>query len=296
MTSYLILLNPHAGTADQAEPIRAWAKSGSHELIETEDAEEARERSAAAALAERTVLVAGGDGSVHAVVNGLLSAKASSPPRFGVLPLGTGNDLVRSLGLPEDLEDVLLAYEGESYHPLDAFEIFLGGGSSFGINVASIGIGGRLAQAVTSESKARWGPLAYVLEGLTQATEAELFSMSLKVDGCLLDEPALGILVANGRYAAGGFDVAPQARVDDGVLDVVVVQPEGLVDRALVASQLVTGDYTDSDSVLSFRCRVVEITTPEGLTLNVDGEAQGGGVCRIEVRPAALRVLVPPVD
>lgn len=298
MTSHLILLNPHAGTSGQAEPIRDWARDRGHELVETESAEDAHQRAAAAATAERTVLVAGGDGSVHGVVNGLLGSGASAP-RFGVLPLGTGNDLVRSLGLPEDIEDILVAYDAQRYHPLDAFQITLGESSHFGINVASIGLGGRLAEAVTSEKKERWGPLAYVLEGFTQATEAEAFPLTLEVDGRRLDESALGLLVANGRYAAGGFDVAPQARVDDGLLDVVVVKPEGFVDRALVATKLLAGDYTDSDSVLCLRCRQVEITPPPGMKFNVDGEPGAGGpgaggVCRIEVRPAALRVLVQP--
>ena len=293
MTSHLILLNPHAGTSGQAELIRDWARDRGHELIETESAEEAHQRAAGAALAGRTLLVAGGDGSVHAAVNGLLSSGASAP-HFGVLPLGTGNDLVRSIGLPEDIEDVLVAYDARRFHPLDAFEIFLDESSRFGINVASIGLGGRLAEAVTTELKDRWGPLAYVLEGFTQATEAEAFPLTLKVDGRVLDESALGILVANGRYAAGGFDVAPQARVDDGLLDIVVVQPKGLVDRAVVAARLLAGDYTNSDSVLCMTCREVEITPPPGLSFNVDGERGGGGVCRIEVRPAALRVLVPP--
>lgn len=293
MKSHLILLNPHAGSSGQAELVRDWASQRDHQLIETESAEDARERAVAAAQAGRTVLAAGGDGTVHAAVNALLSSGATTPS-FGVLPLGTGNDLVRSLGLPEDLEDVLVAYDAQRYHPLDAFEIFLGESSRFGINVASIGLGGRLAEAVTSEKKERWGPLAYVLEGFAQATEAQAFPLALKVDGRTLDESALGLLVANGRYAAGGLDVAPQARVDDGLLDIVVVKPDGLVDRALVATKLLAGDYTDSDSVRCLRCRQVEITPPEGLSFNVDGEPSGGGVCRIEVRPAALRVLVPP--
>lgn len=290
--SHLVLFNANAGTADQGETLRAWAALRAHELIETESAAQSRDLARGAARAGRTVIAAGGDGTIHSVVNGLLSAEAERPPTLGIFPLGTGNDLARSLGLPAEPEAVLKLFDQGYAHPLDAFRATLGERIRYGANVASLGLGGQLAQAVTSELKQRWGPLAYVLTGVSEAAGAEAFPLRLKVDGRELEEQALGVLVANGRYAAGGFQVAPHAKIDDGLLEVIVVKPEGFVDRAVVAALLIAGDYTSSDSVLSLRARRVEITPPPGLSFNLDGECEGGGACLIEVLPGALRVLV----
>lgn len=289
---YLALLNPQAGSAGHADALQAWVEARGHELVETRSAEESHDLARAAAARGQVVLAAGGDGTIHAVVNGLLAAGAERP-RLGVIPLGTGNDLARSLGLPEDPAAALDVIDAGHIQPIDAFRATLAGRVRYGANVASLGLGGQLARSVTSESKQRWGPLAYVLSGVNEAAHAEFFPLGLVLDGRALEERALGVLVANGRYAAGGFDVAPQAKIDDGLLEVIVVKPEGFVDRAWVAALLVAGDYTHSDSVLALRARRIEISPPPGLSLNLDGETEGEGNCLIEILPAALGVFVP---
>jgi diacylglycerol kinase (ATP) len=289
-----LLFNPRAGSAGQMDALRdALATVPGMAVRELGPGDDL---SAAAAQAARdgfdVVAVAGGDGTVHAAANGLLDAKAGAA--LAVLPLGTGNDFCRTLGIPLDpLAAVPLLTEGE-VRRLDAVRV-AGGRDGWMVNAATGGFSGRVAAEVTSELKAAWGPLAYLRGAAGPLADLPRFRLTVRYDGGPAEQlDALNVVVANARTAAGGLPVAPSANPEDGLLDVVLVRAGDALDLSVVAARLMHGDYTEDEAVVHRTARRVDITSDPPLPLSLDGERCEGSHFTFEVKPGALRVVVGP--
>jgi diacylglycerol kinase (ATP) len=288
-----IILNPNAGSAKQAEALReAIHADPAMTLWETKRGAQASEL-AAAAVQEGAGLVvaAGGDGTINEVVNGL--ASDFSRARLGILPLGTGNDLARTLALPAEPLEALRLLKTGPVRALDVMRVKTTSGTAYGINVAAGGFTGQVNELMTDELKASWGPLAYLrgaVSVLPNLTDYETF-ISWE-DGTEERIAAFNIIVANGRTAAGGFMVAPTANPEDGLLDVVIVQSGSLLDLAGVAARLVVGNYVDSDLVLHRQVRRVRVAARPGMWFNVDGELLTKDPVSFSILPRALQVVV----
>ncbi|MDX1568446.1 MAG: diacylglycerol kinase family lipid kinase [Longimicrobiales bacterium] len=294
----LVVLNPDAsGVKKNLTRVRgALADSPllSAAEIETLPSWEGGRDAAARAAADGVGLVvaAGGDGTVNAVVNGLMSV---DPPRptLAVLPLGTGNDLARSLGLFDGWEDALEIFEEQNEEKMDVFRVELGSRRRYGANVSAGGFSGQVDESLTHEDKARWGPLAYLKTALENVTRVQSY------DAVLVDEDGrerrmavCNVVVGNGRWAAGGLPVTPQARMDDGLLDVVVLSSAPVARLGVVAARMAAGRHLEHELITTFRTGTLEIRSRPDMRFNVDGELLGAGTIRFEVEPGALPVLV----
>jgi diacylglycerol kinase (ATP) len=267
-----IILNPNAGSAAQAEALReAIQADPALTLWETERATQA--------------------GTINEVINGL--ASNFSQARLGILPLGTGNDLARTLALPPDPQEALRLLKAGPTSTLDVMQVKTTGGVTYGINVAAGGFTGQMNELMTDELKASWGPLAYLrgaVSVLPNLTDYETFiSWDDGTEGRIA---AFNIIVANGRTAAGGFMVAPTANPEDGLLDVVIVQSGSLLDLAGVAARLLVGNYVDSDIVLHRQARQVRVAARPGMWFNIDGELLTKDPVTFTVLPQVLQVVV----
>ena len=294
----IVLLNSHAGgDADLArQAIRLHPDA---ELVEADDLVAAAEQ--AALDGADLVVAAGGDGTVHAVTNGLMrvGTSAADRPALGVLPMGTGNDLARTLAIPLDLlvaDQVDLLARGER-RTMDIIHVGCATEEvRYAVNACSGGFTGQIDEAVTSEMKATWGPLAYAIGTIKTLPDITDFRTTIAWD----DEPprrvhAFNVLVANGRTIGGGTPVAPHASVEDGLLDVVVVREGGALDIArLTAKAYATEDYTDDDKIIYRRVRRVSVASEPGMLFNVDGELHTREPVTFEVVPGALRIVVGP--
>ena len=294
----IVLLNSHAGgDADLArQAIRLHPDA---ELVEADDLGAAAEQAALGGA--DLVVAAGGDGTVHAVANGLMrvGASAADRPALGVLPMGTGNDLARTLAIPLDLlvaDQVDLLASGER-RAMDVIHVGCATEDvRYAINACSGGFTGQIDEAVTPELKATWGPLAYAIGTIKTLPDITDFHTTIAWD----DEPprrvhAFNVLVANGRTIGGGTPVAPHASMEDGLLDVVVVREGGALDIArLTAKAYATEDYTEDAKILYRRVRRVSVASEPGMLFNVDGELHTREPVTFEVVPGALRVVVGP--
>lgn len=290
-----VILNPDAGSADNAGHVRRWTESR-HDVVyrESPDEKTCRQlvRQAVAEGVER-VAAAGGDGTVNIVVNAMLDAAAEVV--LGVLPLGTGNDLAYTLGLSHDISGALDALEEGRERRIDVFQLEAEDETRYGVNVAAGGFSGQVDEVLTPQMKATWGPLAYIL-GVTQALpDLKQYRTYITFDRRSRERVrALNVVVANGRTAGGGRPVAPTANPCDGLLDVVIVKWGRATELAEVGTRLVAGSYLGSELVTHRRVREISVASTPGMWFNVDGELLTNEPVTVRVLPRRLRVVVGP--
>jgi diacylglycerol kinase (ATP) len=291
----VILLNASAGSAAGAAALRnALRTRPDFVLLEPLDpADTAHLASQAVHAGCDLLLVAGGDGTIHAVVNAL--APEVDRVCLGVLPLGTGNDLCRTLAVPNDPIAALAAVEWGTERRLDLIEAHTAHGVYTIVNVASGGFSGQVHEVLTPELKAGWGPLAYLRGAAGALTELHGYATRIRIDeGPVETHEVINVIVANGRYAAHGWRVASPANPEDGLLDVVLVLNSNLFDLTDLATRLLTGDYLDSVSVVHRQAQRVEVAAQPGMWFSLDGELTTNESITFSVRPRALRILVGP--
>lgn len=290
-----VLLNPNAGGADASDALRdAIRATPDVELYVCRNSGDAT-RLAAEALADGCDLVVavGGDGTINEVVNGLAGDFGGAV--LGVIPLGTGNDLARTLALPEDpLEAFQTAMQG-TRRPLDVIRVRSGGETAYALNVCAGGFTGEVNEVMTDELKETWGPLAYLIGAVKALPDLEGYETRIAWDeGPLEIIDALNVVVANGRTAAGGRPAAPRANPEDGLLDVVVIRNGSGAELAALAATALAGDYLESDLVVHERVRRLRVESRPGMWFNVDGELFTKEPVHFEALPGALRVVVGP--
>lgn len=296
----LVILNPRSGNADELSRVRHLLRRlPDLEIRETEHPGHARELAARAAEEGcRLVVSAGGDGTVNEVVNGL--SRDFSCSRLGVLPLGTGNDFARSIGVPgNDLEaavELLLA--GDS-RKLDVARARFGDAVHHFLNMSVGGFSTKVDRELDAETKQRWGSLSYARSAVEALPELTPYRTRLRLvdaqgDAEELDLSLYVLVVANGRYVAGGIPAAPESRLDDGLLDVVAF-PEMPASRiaALIPPTLL-GRHVDHELVTVRRARRLEVEASPPMPFNVDGEPCGETPVELSVEPRALEVVVGP--
>lgn len=293
-----LFVNPSAGSVTETL-LQALRLRPDIDVVDVDGPEATREAAAEAAREGIALVVAaGGDGTVHEVANGLMTVgeEAQDRPMLGILPLGTGNDLARTLGLSLDEGIGLIDSFPDAEHcPLDLICVSDPGGSRYAVNVCAGGFTGQMNEIMTEEMKGTWGPLAYLLGAAKVLPDLSTYHTTITwEDGEPERVDAFNIVVANGRTAGGGHPVAPRANPTDGLLDVVVVRTGSALDIARLATRVFAGDYLSDDQILYRRVQQVRVESKPGMWFNVDGELHTQEPVSFTVVPGALRVLVGP--
>ncbi|MEW6056387.1 MAG: diacylglycerol kinase family protein [Bdellovibrionota bacterium] len=239
------------------------------------------------------IVAGGGDGTISETVN-LISVYAQKPS-LGIIPLGTGNDLSRSFGIPLDPVEALnliLDEQASQGRLIDLIHVQALGETRLCVNLASGGLAGEIEKTIDDPLKQRWGQLAYARAALSVANHIKEFKVQLTID----ENPALclstlNVIVANGKAAGGGFEVAPHASPVDHKLDVVIVHPAARMQLALTLAQLLGGDYTQSENVTHFKARKIKIDSDPQMDFNIDGDLFSPTPLEFSVIPNALRII-----
>ena len=263
-------------------------------------------REAVRAGVER-IVVAGGDGTFSEVVTGVLSAGPGAAAQLGLLPFGTGGDLARALGMPLEAEDAVDALIAAGLRTVDAGRIRYRDpqgreASSWFVNEVSVGASGRVVAFadVYARRLARFGRLggsaAFLLGILRSVAGLRAVPATVLVDGeCVHEGPLLLAAAANGSCFGGGIPVAPEARLDDGLLDLVIIR--GCPRMRLLGKlhKLYRGVHADDPIVSIYRGRSIELDAEPGtVPIEADGEPLGALPARVDVVPGALTLLAPP--
>jgi YegS/Rv2252/BmrU family lipid kinase len=243
-----------------------------------------------------TVVAAGGDGTVHEVANGVL--RAGRPEvRFGVLPLGSGNDYAAALGLSNDWQAACDGVLSDRVRRVDVGEVRdERGRSRFFVNTLGLGLSGAVALESRSIKRLR-GLAMYGLATLKAlAKHFRQMHTTLTIDGQSRETRTVMLTVALGFREGGGFIVAPDAKLDDGLFDILHAGNLSLFRTLCYAPRLTRGDIPRHPEILSCRCQTISLAADQPLIVHIDGEffaRPEDQVRRVEIRllPGALAVV-----
>lgn len=231
------------------------------------------------------VILAGGDGTMNSSAEALIETRLP----FAILPMGTGNDLARTLGIPLDLRAACDVILGGRLHAVDVGRV---NGKLF-FNVASLGLSVEVSRRLTPDYKRRWGVLAYALASYQAIRNARPFRAEIRCDGQAVRLKTVQIAVGNGRHYGGGMTVDEEATLDDGRLHLYSLKPRHLLQYLFMLPALRAGKQRGWPGVLTLSGRCIEVTTRRRRPINTDGELTGYTPARFDVLPAALSVVVP---
>ena len=222
------------------------------------------------------VVVGGGDGTINAAAPGIIDTGLP----LGVLPLGTANDLARTLDLPLELDGAVAAIAAGRTRRIDLGEV---NGHPY-FNVASLGFGVDLTHALTSDAKKRWGPLGYAVAGLRVLRRLRPFRVEIEVGGQHHTSRTVHLAVGNGPHYGGGMTVSRDAAIDDGRLDVCSLEVGSVWRLLLLLPALRSGQTRNWTEIRTLVGEEIRVTAHRERSVNADGEI-------VTRTPAVFRVL-----
>jgi diacylglycerol kinase (ATP) len=232
----------------------------------------------------RTVVVAGGDGTVNSALPLLLERRVT----LGILPLGTANDLARTLELPTD--------------PVEAAEVISAGhtrcidvgtaNEQYFLNAAGLGFSATLNRELGAKTKTVLGPLAYALGALRQWRKQRPFTVVVNIEGTVRRHRVIQLTVANGRFYGGGATAHASACIDDGLLDVLLLLPRPLHHYVVRLARLKRGAH-GGGPIVTYRGERLSLETRRPRDISTDGEASTATPAVFRVYKRALNVFTP---
>lgn len=290
----VVMWNPSAGSAGQAADFRTLLESMPQLVIREPGGREAAIEATIreAEQGAEVIVAAGGDGTVSSVVEGIL--RAESDPLLGILPLGTGNDLARALGLPLTPRESLQVLSDGTASTIDVMAATSSSEARVSANMLTGGNTGRYLAHMTDDIKQRWGPFCYLRGVIDVVSDLQTYRIGITCD----DGPeetfdALNVFFANGRFSGGGLAVSPDAVLDDGRVDVIVVRDGDPGDIASLTAEYFAGDFFSHHLVEFRRAQSVKIIADPPLPLTADGDEVGTTPLSVCVLRERLRVTVP---
>lgn len=301
MTDSLIIANPSSG-GGRAK--RLWChlepylkeKVGSFDIRWTEKRGDALQY-ASLSKRYRLVIACGGDGTLHEVANGLM--KLPTPrPLLGFLSLGTGGDFIRSLKIPSNpfRQIDLLAQRNETEIDLAEieFETDHGRETRFFLNIADAGLGADVLGRLKKARNLLGRKLSYLLATIQSYALRQPFDAQIILDGKVEEKKQLILAaVANGRFFGGGMQIAPQANLQDGCFEIILVKDLKVIWLPLSLPFLYTKRLHWLPQVEVRRAKKVELISKKEIFLDIDGELIGKLPASLQIRPRALKVIAP---
>ena len=231
------------------------------------------------------VIIGGGDGTLNAAADALVETQLP----LGILPLGTANDLARTLEIPDSLPEACKIIAQGQLRRIDLGWV---NGKHF-FNVASMGLSVQITERLTKETKRRWGVFAYAITALQALWKARPFRAEIRIEGESIRVKTVQIAVGNGRYYGGGMAVAHDATIDDRRLDLYSLELKHWWQIIALLPAMRGGRHTDFPGVRALRGQEIQVYTNKPRPINTDGEITTHTPADFRVIPQALAVLVP---
>lgn len=245
------------------------------------------------------ILALGGDGTVNEVVNGFFDrgGPIASQASLGIIPIGTGADFIRSLNLPRDPLEAIQKMSRAEPRLVDVGRLSCSSATGqpvvrYFINVADLGIGGAVVDHINGSSKRLGGFLTHLKSLLVTLVSYENVHVRLRIDDDFDENIVVNsINVANGQFLGGGMWLAPEAKIDDGLFDIVIIGNLKRAEALMNIPRLYRGRLALHSKVKVMRGRRVEVTSTQEVLLEADGEAPGKLPAVFEIIPGAIKLL-----
>lgn len=231
------------------------------------------------------VIIGGGDGTLNAALPALLETQLP----LGILPLGTANDLARTLGVPADLKQACSIVAQGITKAIDIGQV----NDRYFFNVASLGLSVNITRQLSGDVKKRWGVLAYAIATLQALWKSRPFSATIEANGETIHVTTVQIAVGNGRYYGGGLSVAWDATIDDQRLDLYSLEIAHWWQMLPLVPAMHAGRLRQKAQVRTIESREIRVTTRHPKAINTDGELSTRTPAVFRVLPGSLPVFVP---
>jgi YegS/Rv2252/BmrU family lipid kinase len=230
------------------------------------------------------ILIAGGDGTVDSLVNAMKQRNVNLP--IGILPVGTANDFGKFINMPADIEEACKQILDSKPVAVDVGKI----NDKYFINVASTGLFTDISQKTDVNLKNTMGKLAYYLKGLEELPNFRKLHVKISSKECNYEGEMYLLLVFNGQ-TAGNLNLATEAEVTDGKLDVVMFKAIAIIELLPLFIKLLKGEHLDSDKVVYFKTDDVLIESSEDIVTDIDGERGPDFPLRIQCIKGGMKLL-----
>lgn len=236
------------------------------------------------------VIAAGGDGTIHEVVNGL--AEQDYRPKLGIIPTGTTNDFARALQIPRDIGNAVDIITKGDLIPVDIGRI----NEKYFINIAGGGRITELTYEVPSKLKTMLGQLAYYLKGMEMIPSIKASDVRIEYDGKLFEGEAMMFLVGL-TNSIGGFEkLAPDSSINDGLFSLLILKKVNLAEFIRISTLAIRGEHVNDSNVIYTQANRIKVYSPEKVQVNLDGEFGGLLPAEFENLYRHLEVFVPLDD
>lgn len=302
MTEWYCIVNPHAGSG---KTMPEWTKASAImrendlsfvEVMTCHRAHATQLAYEAASSGYRRFIAIGGDGSVHEVLNGIMQYADGSgvPPEdftLAVIPIGSGNDWIKSTGVPHDTSAIIKMIAGGSFKRQDVVRVETSEGVCYMANVGGVGFDSHVCMTVNRQkAQGMRSRLIYLLALLKTIVSLKKQTVRIEADGKLIhDGEIYSIAFGNGSYSGGGMRQVPLSLLDDGLLDFMIVPRLSLLRIVREMPRLLNGRLYKASCLKMGTCRTVTVTGDD--IVEVDGEIRGDLPVTITVTGRQINVL-----
>ncbi len=242
-----------------------------------------------------TIVAVGGDGTANQVINGFFNNEISINPnvKLGVIGFGTGQGFVQSIGLPSDLSSQIRVIKDNHIKIIDLGKIIFNNGfsSKYFLNEFQFGIGAFLSKTISPRTKKNLGRFAFGFEAVKSLLNYQAEELELFIDGKPINKKVIGVVVANGAFTGGGMRLTPDALLDDGLLDVLIIEDMPINKRIISFSKVYSGKHLELEPFQLYKANRIECKYRNGLLIESDGELINSKCVAVEVLPAFLNVI-----
>lgn len=292
-STIVAIINPNAGGGKGAELIprlrTALETTGRPFLVHPTSSQGDAQASACRYAQEGAGLVVavGGDGSIHEVANGLCASGTRVP--MGIVPAGRGSDFVRTVKTPESMEAAVAHAVGTAPRAIDIGRAsYADGTSQCFINVAGLGFDAIVAERVNTKNKLPGSNLPYLVASLQTLVGYRNIQVVVDADGVVFSTYAVFVQIANGQYMGGGYKIAPQADIEDGMLDLALVGDLSKPDLLKTLPKVYGGNHVTHPKFTYLRAKTIRVETIQPARVQLDGELSGGSPVTFSVEPGGL--------
>ncbi len=254
----------------------------------------------AAELGAHCIVAVGGDGTINEVMSGIVSSGRAVT--LGVVNAGTGCGFAQAIGLPRSLHEQLDVIASGGTRMIDVAVVSFEASTStakpttrYFINECEIGVGSEIIRRTVPALKRLGGTLSFGLAALSVLPQRRGHALRIGIDGRMYEGNYFGITIANGRFTGGGMQLAPSAKLDDGLLDSICFKQTSIPRKVHTFSQIYSGMHVNCSSVDVFQGPSLHIGSDTPVAVALDGELLGVTPCAVSILPSALRVSAPTI-